>query len=75
MGVKTESPKTRPHKAQPQNSKRKTSKARLAPAYAAALLSMATQNVINMVTVAAVSGAVLFTLLAARQFDARPIRA
>jgi hypothetical protein len=29
---------------------------------------MATQNVINMVAVVAVSGAVLLTLLAARQF-------
>jgi hypothetical protein len=30
------------------------------------MLSLATQNLINMVAVAAVSGAVLFTLLAAR---------
>lgn len=66
MGVRTKSPKTRPHKTRPQNSKRKVAKARLAPANAASMLSLATQNLINMVAVAAVSGAVLFTLLAAR---------
>ncbi len=68
MGVKTKSPKTRPHKAQPQNSNRKSSKPRVALTSAAAMLSMATQNLINMAAVVAVSGAVLLTLLAARQF-------
>ena len=65
---KIRSPKTRLPKTRPQDTKRKTAQARLAPAYVAAMLSMATQNVINMVAVVAVSGAVLLTLLAARQF-------
>jgi hypothetical protein len=65
---KIRSPKTRLHKTRPQDTKRKTAQARLAPAYVAAMLSMATQNVINMVAVVAVTGAVLLTLLAARHF-------
>ena len=43
-------------------------KSRVAPTYAAALLSTATQNLSNMVAVIGVSGAVLLTLLAARHF-------
>jgi hypothetical protein len=66
MGPKTTSQKARSHKTPTQRSKRATSKAHVAPAYVGSMLSMAAQNVINMVTVAAVSGAVLFALLAAR---------
>ena len=40
----------------------------LSGSMAAAMLSMVTQSVINMAAVVAVSGAVLLTLLAARQF-------
>jgi hypothetical protein len=38
----------------------------LTPAYVSSTLSMATRNLINMVAVTAVSGAVLLGLLAAR---------
>jgi len=38
------------------------------PAYAASTLSMATQNVINMGVVFAVSGTILLGLLAAKHF-------
>jgi hypothetical protein len=38
------------------------------PAYTSSTLSMVTQNLINMVIVSAVSGAVLLGLLAARHF-------
>ena len=48
--------------------KRKPSKPSRSPAYAASTLSMAAQNLINMVIVSAVSGAVLLGLLAARHF-------
>jgi hypothetical protein len=43
-------------------------KTSLRPAHAASLMSMITQNVINMVTVTSVSGAVLLALLAAKHF-------
>ena len=55
--------KKAPHKA-----KRKPSKPAAASAYPASTLSMATQNLINMVIVAAVSGAVLLTLIAVKHF-------
>ena len=51
-----------------QKPKRKKSKAGLRPAYAAATISVATQNLFNMVAVFAVSGTVLLGLLAARHF-------
>jgi hypothetical protein len=54
-------------KTAPQKLKKKTKK-NLAPAYAFSTLSMATQNLINMVAVTAVSGAVLLALLAAKNF-------
>jgi hypothetical protein len=40
----------------------------LPSAYAASTLAVATQNLINMVTVSAVSGTVLLGLLAAKHF-------
>jgi hypothetical protein len=49
-------------------SKRKPSKPAPSPAAAAPVISMALQNLLNMVTVSAVSGAVLLGLLAARHF-------
>jgi hypothetical protein len=55
-------------KTTPKKAKRKTSKTSSQPSYAASLLSMATHNLINMVSVTVVSGAVLLTLLAARHF-------
>jgi hypothetical protein len=48
--------------------KRKKAKTNLTPAYVSATLSMARHNLINMVAVTAVSGAVLITLFAARHF-------
>lgn len=48
-----------------QKPKRKKSKAGSRPAYAAATISVATQNLVNMV---AVSGTVLLGLLTARHF-------
>jgi len=55
--------KKAPHKAE-----RRPSKPAAAPAYPASTLSMATHNLINMVIVAAVSGAVLLTLIAVKHF-------
>jgi hypothetical protein len=52
----------------PQKPKRKKVKMNLTPAYLSSTLSMATRNLINMVAVTAVSGAVLLGLLAARHF-------
>jgi hypothetical protein len=51
-----------------QKPKRKKSKAGWGPAYAAATISVATKNLINMVAVFAVSGTVLLGLLAAKHF-------
>jgi hypothetical protein len=48
--------------------KRQPSKTSPPPADASSILSMATQNLINMVVVSAVSGAVLLGLLAAKHF-------
>jgi hypothetical protein len=48
-----------------QQSKRKNSKANQIPAYASSALSMAAHNLINMVAITAISGAVLLALLAA----------
>jgi hypothetical protein len=58
MGAKTRS----------KTAKRNKSRNSPPPAYAASMVSMATQNLINMVTVSAVSGAVLLALLAAKHF-------
>ena len=55
-------------KAKLQKAKRKKSKTGPAPAYAASMISMATQNLINMVAVGTTSGTVLLTLLAAKHF-------
>jgi hypothetical protein len=55
-------------KTTPQKAKRRISDARPVPAYAASLVSVAKQNLINMVAVTAVSGAVLLGLLTARHF-------
>jgi hypothetical protein len=49
-------------------SKRKMSKTSQSSAYAASTLAVAAQNLINMVVVSAVSGAVLLGLLAAKHF-------
>jgi hypothetical protein len=51
-----------------QKPKRKKAKTNLTPAYVSSTLSMAIHNLINMVAVTVVSGAVLITLLAARHF-------
>ena len=58
--------KTTPQKAKRKNAS-ETSKASPPPA-AASALSMATQNLINMIAVSAVSGTVLLGLLAAKHF-------
>jgi hypothetical protein len=55
-------------KTRPQAAKRKKSSNSPPPAYAALMVSVAAQNLINMVAVSAVSGAVLLGLLAARHF-------
>jgi hypothetical protein len=55
-------------KTPPQRPKRKKSKTSPPPASAASTLSVATQNLINMVAVFAVSGTVLLGLLAAKRF-------
>ncbi|MEH2565238.1 hypothetical protein [Bradyrhizobium sp. AZCC 2289] len=55
-------------KTRPQTAKRKKSKTSPAPARAASMASVATQNLINMVAVSTTSGAVLLALLAARHF-------
>jgi hypothetical protein len=55
-------------KTTPQKAKRRISNASPVPAYAASIVSVAKQNLINMVTVTAVSGAVLLGLLTARHF-------
>jgi hypothetical protein len=52
----------------PQKPKRKKSKAGPPRAYATPMILMATQNLINMVAVCAVSGTVLLGLLVARHF-------
>ena len=51
-----------------QKSKRKKAKANQTLAPVCSTLSMATHNLVNMVAVTAVSGAVLLTLLAAKHF-------
>ena len=51
-----------------QRSKRKKAKANRTLAYVFSPLSMATHNLVNMVAVTAVSGAVLLALLAAKHF-------
>jgi hypothetical protein len=55
-------------KTTPQKPRRKTAKLNSSRAYPASTVSMATQNLINMVAVMGVSGAVLLTLLAAKHF-------
>ena len=55
-------------KTMQQKLRRKKGKMNLTPAYVSSTLSMATRNLINMVAVTAVSGAVLLGLLAARHF-------
>ena len=51
-----------------QKSKRKEAKANRTFGYVSSPLSMATHNLVNMVAVTAVSGAVLLALLVARRF-------
>jgi hypothetical protein len=55
-------------KKAPKKTKHQKSKASPPPVYAASTLSVATQNLINMVAVAAVSGMVLLGLLATKHF-------
>ena len=55
-------------KTKPKRKSGRKSKPGQAAIQAASTLSMATQNLINMVAVSAVSGAVLLGLLAARHF-------
>jgi hypothetical protein len=63
LGGNAMSAKTTPQKAKP-----KKSKTSPPPTYAASTISMATQNLINMVVVFAVSGTILLGLLAAKHF-------
>ena len=49
-----------------QKSKRKKAKANRTLAYVSLTLSMVTHNLVNMVAITVVSGAILLTLLAAR---------
>jgi hypothetical protein len=49
-----------------QSAKRKKSNSTPSPTYAASTISVATQNLINMVVVSAVTGTVLLGLLAAK---------
>jgi hypothetical protein len=51
-----------------QSPKRKKSKTTPSPTYAASTISVAAQNLINMVVVSAASGTVLLGLLAAKHF-------
>ncbi|MDR3485438.1 MAG: hypothetical protein P4M05_11095 [Bradyrhizobium sp.] len=55
-------------KMRPQGAKHKKSKPNPLPVYAGSTLAVATQNLINMVAVTAVSGTVLLGLLAAKHF-------
>jgi hypothetical protein len=55
-------------KTSPQKQKRKKAKSSAPQSYAASMVSMATQNLINMVAVCTTSGVVLLTLLAVRHF-------
>jgi len=55
-------------KTTPKKAKHKKSKPSPPPACATSTLSVVTQNLINMVVVAAVSGTVLLGLLAAKHF-------
>jgi hypothetical protein len=55
-------------KTMPQKPKRKKVKMNLTPAHVSSTLSMATRNLISMVAVTAVSGAVLLGLLTTRHF-------
>jgi ketopantoate hydroxymethyltransferase len=55
-------------KKAPKKTKHQKSKVSPPPVYAASTLSVATQNLINMVAVTAVSGMVLLGLLATRHF-------
>ena len=55
-------------KTTPQKEKRKNSKTSPPSSYAASMVLMATHNLINMVAVSAVSGAVLLGLLAVKHF-------
>ena len=57
-----------PAKKTPRKARPRQSKTGPAPAHAASMISMAVQNLINMVVVTAISGAVLLGLLAARHF-------
>lgn len=57
-----------PAKKTPQKTRCRESKASPAPASAASTMSTATQNLINMIVVMTVSGAVLLGLLVATHF-------
>jgi len=55
-------------KRMPSKPKRKTAKTAAQPSPAASVFAMATHNVVNMVAIAAVSGAVLLTMLAIKHY-------
>ena len=55
-------------KRTPSKPRRKSAKAIAQPSPAASVFAMATSNVVNMVAVTAISGAVLLTLLAIKHF-------
>jgi hypothetical protein len=55
-------------KSKPARPKRTKTKANVATIYPASVISMATHNLINMVTVSAVSGTVLLGLLIVKRF-------
>ena len=52
----------------PSKPKRTTAKATAHPSSAASVLTIATHNVVNMVAIVTVSGAVLLTLLAIKHY-------
>jgi hypothetical protein len=55
-------------KRTPSRPKRKSAKATAQPSPTTSVFAMATRSVVNMVAVTAVSGSVLFTLLAIKHF-------
>jgi hypothetical protein len=60
--------KTMAARRTPSRPKRKSAKATAQPFPAASVFAMAIHNVVNMIAVAAVSGAVLLSLLAIKHF-------
>jgi hypothetical protein len=55
-------------KRTPSKAKRKVSRSNAPPSQAASMLAVAANNLVNMVAVTTISGAVLLTLLAIKHF-------